>query len=125
MGRPNPPQQAPRPGAPIGFLVEEPNGPTHPVVGDTVIGSDPRSDPEAVIGAASIITIEDPSVFEVHVRIKVQGRRATVTEAGFGSAWIQAGTGPMTPLTTAGHPLEPGTTLRLGSRTLMYRSTAT
>ncbi len=119
-GSPPPPQ--PGAGQPIGFLIAEPEGTVHPITMTTIIGSDPANDPEVVIGAATIITVDDPSVHEVHVRIKVNGRQATVEESGFGSAWIQAGVGPMTALSTEPRPLEPGDQLRLGRFTFMFRA---
>jgi hypothetical protein len=90
-----------------------------------VIGADPASDAEVVIGAAAMIAIDDPSVHEVHVRIKVSGHEVTAEDAGFGDSWVQAEGGPMTMLDTAGERLLPGAQLRVGRRVLLFRLAAT
>jgi hypothetical protein len=78
-----------------------------------------------MIGEATSITIDDPSVHDVHARVKVDGHEVTVEDAGFGDSWLQADGAPMRALTSTGDRLLPGFQLRLGNRTLLYRLAAT
>ena len=108
----------------VAYLIEDdPAGTMHPIVGTTVVGSDPGDDPEVMIGAATMITIDDPTVHEAQVRLRVRGRQVTVEDTGFGGTWLQSGNGPMKPIHDAGEQvLLPGSQLRLGSRTLVFRN---
>ncbi len=109
----------------VGFLVDSEDGHVaHPISGPAVIGTDPANDAEVVIGAATAITIDDPTVHEIHVRIKVDGHEVTVEDAGFGASWVQTDGGPMKMLTAEGERLLPGCQLRIGSRVLLYRLAA-
>jgi hypothetical protein len=71
-----------------------------------------------------MITIDDPSVHEVHVRIKVTGHEVTAEDAGFGGSWVQTDGGPMKMLTPDGERLLPGCQLRVGTRVLLFRLAA-
>lgn len=86
-----------------------------------VIGSAPAEDPEVVIGAATMIEIDDPGVDEVQVRIRMSGHGVTVENVAGGQAWIQTGGGPMTALGSA-QPLTDGSQLRVGERIFVFRA---
>jgi hypothetical protein len=86
-----------------------------------VIGSSPGSDPEVVIGTATMIEVVDPGVDEVQVRIRRSGLGVTVENATGGPAWIQAGGGPRVALGPA-QPLHDGTQIRVGNRTFIFRA---
>ncbi|MGI9616434.1 MAG: FHA domain-containing protein [Acidimicrobiales bacterium] len=116
---------APEAGPIVGYLIDADNETiVYPIAGHLVIGTDPDDDAEVVIGAATTITIDDPSVHDVHVRIKVNGHEVTAEDAGFGESWVQIDGGPMKMLTTTGERLLPGCQLRVGGRVLLFRLAA-
>jgi hypothetical protein len=71
-----------------------------------------------------MITVDDPGIDEVQVRIRVSGSTITAENTGGPFAWIQEPGGPMIGLTDAPHPLEHGSQLWLGTQTFSFRAEA-
>lgn len=115
-----PPPDAETTTEPQGYLVDELNNIQIPITATTIVGSDPTQDPEAASGIAAMITLDDPAVSSVQLRITIDGSTTSVEDVAGGTSWIQAPGGPMSPMTGGPKALEHGHILRLGSRTFVF-----
>lgn len=122
-GWPTPPAAAPEPVAgagPRGFLVDRQNNVEIPLIATTIIGSHPGQDPEAAIGVAATVTIDDPDVQPVHVRIDFNDTATTVEAVAGSTTWIQAHGGEMAVLEGGPRVLSEGDLIRIGAQSFHY-----
>ena len=69
-----------------------------------------------------MLRVDGPEVYDVHVRVRVDGNRVTVQAANDVGAWVQQTGGPLTPLSSTPVALKDGAHLRVGTRTLVFRA---
>ncbi|MCP5035359.1 MAG: hypothetical protein GY939_26470 [Actinomycetia bacterium] len=126
-GWPAPPDPSPQPlsdspsDQPIGFLFDDINQFQIPITATTIIGSNPSEDPDAAAGIAGMITIEDPSLAPVQVRIRINGSQVTAEDAAGGGSWIAEPGQPSAPLTLVARVLNDGDAIHVGSQNYTYR----
>lgn len=106
---------------PIGFLFDDVNQFQIPITATTIIGSNPIEDPDAAAGIAGMITIEDPSLAPVQVRIKINGSQVTAEDAAGGGSWIAEPGRPSAPLSLVARVLNDGDIIHVGTQSYTYR----
>lgn len=106
---------------PVGYLVDEADSIQIPITATTIIGSNPSQDPEAASGTAGMITIDDPDLAPVQVRIRIAGLEVTAEDVAGGGTWIQAPGETPTALTSDRRTLRDGDELRVGGCAYVYR----
>jgi hypothetical protein len=103
-------------------LVDLGSGVEHAIAGMIVLGADPGRDPEVAVGAATMITVGDPGIDEVQVRIRLSGSSITAEGVSSAGSWVQELDGPMIPLTESPQEVGSGWKLWLGTKVFELRS---
>ena len=130
-GPDGPPDATPTPGpsdydpaatvVPVGYLIDEANDLQVPLTATTIIGSNPGEDREAAAGFAGMITVDDPNLRAVHVRLRIDGNNVTAEDTVGGGSWIQTGTESPVALTLMARTLNDGDVLRVGAYAYTFR----
>jgi hypothetical protein len=103
-----------------GYLYDDINQFEIPVTATTVIGSNPVKDPEAAAGYAGMITIDDPSLAEIQVRIKISASSVTAEDVAGGGSWVTAPGQAPTPLPSIARTLNEGDIIHIGPQSYTF-----
>jgi len=113
----------PRPA--LGVMVVD-DGSSFVLDADYVVGRDPDQAAEVAAGDARSIVLPDvkKAISRVHARIRLDGWSVTVADAGSanGTFMAQSGDQSWTRVGDAPVPINPGTTVRVGHRTMLFDS---